>query len=189
MLVAVMNPCYCGYYGDSQRQCTCSPSMVNKYQKRISGPLLDRIDIFVEVPRVEYEKLTADAAGEESSAVRQRVEQASERQRHRFAGTSVQTNADMGPAEVWDHCKLDDAAQSLAKAAMDQLQLSARAYPPHPEAFSHHRGPRRRRQHRRLASGGGCPVSTSRERVGENAVPQSYRRLIPAPGIPERFAP
>ena len=128
MLVAAMNPCYCGYYGDSQRQCTCSPSMVNKYQKRISGPLLDRIDIFVEVPRVEYEKLTADAAGEESSAVRQRVEQASERQRHRFAGTSVQTNADMGPAEVWDHCKLDDAAQSLAKAAMDQLQLSARAY-------------------------------------------------------------
>ena len=128
MLVAAMNPCYCGYYGDAQRQCTCSPSMVNKYQKRISGPLLDRIDIFVEVPRVEYEKLTADAAGEESSAVRQRVEQASERQRHRFAGTSVQTNADMGPAEVWDHCKLDDAAQSLAKAAMEQLQLSARAY-------------------------------------------------------------
>ena len=128
MLVAAMNPCYCGYYGDSQRQCTCSPSMVNKYQKRISGPLLDRIDIFVEVPRVEYEKLTANVAGEESSAVRQRVEQASERQRHRFAGTSVQTNADMGPAEVWDHCKLDDAAQSLAKAAMDQLQLSARAY-------------------------------------------------------------
>ena len=128
MLVAAMNPCYCGYYGDAQRQCTCSPSMVNKYQKRISGPLLDRIDIFVEVPRVEYEKLTADTAGEESSAVRQRVEQASERQRHRFAGTNVQTNADMGPAEVWDHCKLDDAAQSLAKAAMDQLQLSARAY-------------------------------------------------------------
>ena len=128
MLVAAMNPCYCGYYGDAQRQCTCSPSMVNKYQKRISGPLLDRIDIFVEVPRVEYEKLTADAVGEESSAVRQRVEQASKRQRHRFAGTSVQTNADMGPAEVWEHCKLDDAAQSLARAAMEQLQLSARAY-------------------------------------------------------------
>ena len=128
MLVAAMNPCYCGYYGDAQRQCSCSPSMVNKYQKRISGPLLDRIDIFVEVPRVEYEKLTADAVGEESSAVRQRVEQASKRQRHRFAGTSVQTNADMGPAEVWEHCKLDDAAQSLARAAMEQLQLSARAY-------------------------------------------------------------
>ncbi len=128
MLVAAMNPCLCGYYGDAQRQCTCSPSMVNKYQKRISGPLLDRIDIFVEVPRVEYEKLTTDAVGEESSAVRDRVEQASERQRHRFAGTSVQTNADMGPAEVWDHCKLDDAAQSLARAAMEQLQLSARAF-------------------------------------------------------------
>ncbi len=128
MLVAAMNPCLCGYYGDAQRQCTCSPTMVNKYQKRISGPLLDRIDIFVEVPRVEYEKLTADAVGEGSSAVRDRVEQASERQRHRFAGTGVQTNADMGPAEVWDHCKLDDAAQSLARAAMEQLQLSARAF-------------------------------------------------------------
>ena len=128
MLVAAMNPCLCGYYGDAQRQCTCSPSMVSKYQKRISGPLLDRIDIFVEVPRVEYEKLTADSAGEESSYVRERVERASERQRHRFAGTGVQTNADMGPAEVWDHCKLDEAAQSLARAAMEQLQLSARAF-------------------------------------------------------------
>ena len=128
MLVAAMNPCLCGYYGDAQRQCTCSPSMVSKYQKRISGPLLDRIDIFVEVPRVEYDKLTADSSGEESSTVRERVEEASERQRHRFAGTSVQTNADMGPAEVWENCKLDDAAQSLARAAMEQMQLSARAF-------------------------------------------------------------
>ena len=128
MLVAAMNPCLCGYYGDAQRQCTCSPSMVNKYQKRISGPLLDRIDIFVEVPRVEYEKLTADAVGEGSGAVRDRVEQASERQRRRFAGAGIQANADMGPAEVWEHCKLDDAAQSLARAAMEQLQLSARAF-------------------------------------------------------------
>ena len=128
MLVAAMNPCLCGYYGDAQRQCTCSPGMVNKYQKRISGPLLDRIDIFVEVPRVEYEKLTAEASGEESSTVRERVEGASERQRHRFVGTGVQTNADMGPAEVWEHCKLDDAAQSLARAAMEQMQLSARAF-------------------------------------------------------------
>ena len=71
MLAAAMNPCYCGYYGDPQKQCTCSPSMVTKYQKRISGPLLDRIDIFVEVPRVEYDKLTGADMGEASAMVRQ----------------------------------------------------------------------------------------------------------------------
>ena len=128
MLVAAMNPCYCGYYGDPQKQCTCSSSMVSKYQKRISGPLLDRIDIFVEVPRVEYDKLTGEDIGETSAQVRQRVEKARDQQRHRFAGTGYQSNADMGPAEVWEHCKLDDAAQGLARAAMDQLHLSARAF-------------------------------------------------------------
>jgi magnesium chelatase family protein len=128
MMVAAMNPCYCGYYGDPQTRCTCSPGMVVKYQKRISGPLLDRIDIFVEVPRVEYEKLTGEAVGEESAAVRQRVEWASERQRGRFGDTGIRSNSDMGPAEVWEHCKLDDAAQGLAKAAMERLHLSARAF-------------------------------------------------------------
>jgi magnesium chelatase family protein len=128
MLVAAMNPCYCGYYGDPHKQCTCSPGMVSKYQKRISGPLLDRIDIFVEVPRVEYDKLTGEETGEESAQVRQRVERARGRQRLRFAGTAMQSNADMGPAEVWEHCKLDSAAQGLARAAMEQLHLSARAF-------------------------------------------------------------
>ena len=128
MLVAAMNPCYCGYYGDSQKQCTCSPSMVTKYQKRISGPLLDGIDIFVEVPRVEYDKLTGADMGEDSATVRQRVERASGQQRQRFVGTGIRSNADMGPAEVWEHCKLDNAAQGLAKAAMEQLHLSARAF-------------------------------------------------------------
>ncbi len=129
MLVAAMNPCYCGYYGDPQRQCTCSSGMVTKYQKRISGPLLDRIDIFVEVPRVEYDKLTGDEPGESSAQVRERVEAARSRQRERFEESAgVQSNADMGPAEVWEHCKLDEAAQALARAAMDQLHLSARAF-------------------------------------------------------------
>ena len=129
MLVAAMNPCYCGYYGDPQRQCSCSPSMVTKYQKRISGPLLDRIDIFVEVPRVEYDKLTADEPAESSALVRERVEAARARQRARFEESAgVQSNADMGPAEVWEHCRLDAAAQALARAAMDQLHLSARAF-------------------------------------------------------------
>ncbi|MBF8267585.1 MAG: ATP-binding protein [Dehalococcoidia bacterium] len=128
MMVAAMNPCYCGYYGDHQRQCTCSPGMVNKYQKRISGPLLDRIDIFVEVPRVEYEKLTSGAAGEGSAVVRQRVARAREQQRMRFASPNIQSNADMGPAQVWEHCKLDAATQGLARVAMEQLHLSARAF-------------------------------------------------------------
>jgi magnesium chelatase family protein len=128
MLVAAMNPCYCGYYGDPQKQCTCSSSMVTKYQKRISGPLLDRIDIFMEVPRVEYDKLKGADMGEDSATVRQRVEKASEQQRQRFTGAGIRSNADMGPAEVWEHCKLDNAAQGLAKAAMEQLHLSARAF-------------------------------------------------------------
>jgi magnesium chelatase family protein len=127
-MVAAMNPCYCGWFGDPKRPCTCSPGQVARYQKRISGPLLDRLDIFVEVPRVEYEKLTAEATGETSEAVRKRVEAARERQRRRFAGTPLLSNADMGPAEVWQHCKLEASAQSLARAAMEQLHLSARAF-------------------------------------------------------------
>jgi magnesium chelatase family protein len=103
-------------------------SMVSRYQKRISGPLLDRIDIHIEVPRVEYEKLSDDRLGEPSQAIRDRVEAAREQQRARFEGTRLRTNADMGPAEVRDHCRIDDAGKSLLKAAMRQLQMSARAY-------------------------------------------------------------
>lgn len=128
VLVAAMNPCYCGWHGDPKRQCSCSPGEVQRYQKRVSGPLLDRIDIFVEMPRIEYEKLTSEPTGEESTTIRKRVEVARERQRARLAGTLLQSNADMGPAEVWNYCKLEPAAQSLAKAAMEQLHLSARAY-------------------------------------------------------------
>src|ERR671939_28054 len=83
-----LHGCPCGYYGDSLRACTCSESAVTRYQKRLSGPLLDRIDIHLDVPRVEYEKLASDRAGEPSSAVRARVEAARERQRQRYAGTS-----------------------------------------------------------------------------------------------------
>jgi magnesium chelatase family protein len=128
MLVAAMNPCPCGYYGDPGRECTCSLGMVSKYQKRISGPLLDRIDIHVEVPRVEYEKLADDRLGEPSASVRERVEAARARQRERFAGTNILCNADMQPADVRAHCQVDATGKSLLKAAMTQLQLSARAY-------------------------------------------------------------
>ncbi len=103
-------------------------SMVSRYQKRISGPLLDRIDIHIEVPRVEYEKLSDDRLGEPSAAIRARVEAARERQRQRFKGTRLLTNADMGPAEVRDHGRIDKAGRSLLRAAMKQLHMSARAY-------------------------------------------------------------
>jgi magnesium chelatase family protein len=102
--------------------------MVSRYQKRISGPLLDRIDIHIEVPRVEYEKLTDERLGEPSAAIQGRVEAARERQRRRFDGTGLMSNADMGPSEVRNFCQIDDAGKSLLRAAMHQLQMSARAY-------------------------------------------------------------
>ncbi len=128
MLVAAMNPCPCGYYGDPLKDCSDSLSNVLRYQKRISGPLLDRIDIHIQVPRVDYEKLASDKQGEPSAKIRARVEQARERQRARFAGTRLRCNADMGPAEVRKYCPVDDASKNLLRAAMQQLQMSARAY-------------------------------------------------------------
>ncbi len=127
-LVASMNPCPCGWYGDATHECTCSPMMVTRYQKRISGPLLDRIDIHVDVPRVAYEKLTDQRLGESSEGVRARVEAAREKQRARFGASGIASNADMRPAEVRKHCKLDEAGNALIKAAMNQLGLSARAF-------------------------------------------------------------
>ena len=127
-LIAAMNPCPCGWHGDPMRECTCAPAVVSRYQKRISGPLLDRIDVYVEVPRVDHLKLTDARLGEDSSAVRARVERARDIQRRRFAGTTRTTNADMRPAEVRTYCKLDDSGLSLVRSAMTQLQLSARAF-------------------------------------------------------------
>ncbi|MCS7221203.1 MAG: YifB family Mg chelatase-like AAA ATPase [Anaerolineae bacterium] len=128
ILIAALNPCPCGYYGDPVKECTCSPTMVSRYQKRISGPLLDRIDIHVEVPRVDFEKLADTRRGEPSAVVRARVEAARERQRRRFAGTQLQCNADMRPAEIREFCPIDEAGRSLLGAAMRQMQMSARAY-------------------------------------------------------------
>ena len=127
-LAAAMNPCPCGYYGDPTRPCTCSSSMVTRYQKRISGPLMDRIDIHMQVPRVDYQKLRDMRPGESSTEVRMRVETARERQRVRFEGTGIASNADMRPAHVRKHCALDEPCQALMKTAMRQLQLTARAY-------------------------------------------------------------
>jgi len=102
--------------------------MIQNYRKRISGPLLDRIDINVEVPRVDYEKLTRTTPAESSAAIRSRVEMARARQQDRFAGTSLTCNADMGPAEIREYCVLPPEGQSLIRSAMRQMHLSARAY-------------------------------------------------------------
>jgi magnesium chelatase family protein len=129
ILIGACNPCPCGHYQDvGGKPCTCSPTMITRYQKRLSGPLLDRIDIHVEVPRVEYDKLTDDRRGEPSAAIRARVEAARVIQRERFAGRPVLTNSELRPAEIQEFCGLDSAAQALVKAAMRQLNLSARAY-------------------------------------------------------------
>lgn len=129
MMVAAMNPCPCGYLGDPLRECTCSPSVIRRYQQRLSGPLLDRIDIHVEVPRVAYEKLTDDRRGEPSDTVRARVEAARERQRVRFRQEArLQSNADMGPSEIRHYCALEQEGQALLNTTLRQMQLSARAY-------------------------------------------------------------
>ncbi len=131
-LIAAMNPCPCGYFGDSLKACTCSMGTVTKYQKRISGPLLDRFDIHIEVPRVEYEKLSDQRLGEASSRIQARVEAARDTQRVRFSTNGDESvivcNADMRPAEVRKHCQLDDTSRNLMRSAMSQMQLSARAY-------------------------------------------------------------
>jgi magnesium chelatase family protein len=128
MLIAAQNPCPCGYYGDSTKTCTCSNATITRYQKRISGPLMDRIDIHVDVPRVPYEKLSAKRRGEPSDAVRERVEAARERQAQRFADLPIYCNAEMGPSEVKALCTLDDTGRQLMKSAMRQMSLSARAF-------------------------------------------------------------
>ncbi|MBX6770779.1 MAG: YifB family Mg chelatase-like AAA ATPase [Chloroflexi bacterium] len=128
MLIGAMNPCPCGHFQDSLRPCTCSPQAIARYQSRLSGPLLDRIDIYLEVPRVDYEKLVDMRPGESSEVVRARVTAARERQARRFHGRTLRLNAEMGPAEVREFCRVDPAGQALLRMAMQQLRLSARAF-------------------------------------------------------------
>ncbi|GIK73853.1 MAG: Fis family transcriptional regulator [Chloroflexota bacterium] len=131
ILVAAMNPCPCGYYGDDRQQCTCSLSAVQRYQQRISGPLLDRIDIHLDMARVPFQKLASLEAGEDSATIRARVEAARKVQEQRFqkwGKPNVIVNGDMGPAEVQAFCEIDEAGRNLMRAAMQQMNLSARAY-------------------------------------------------------------
>lgn len=128
MLVAAMNPCPCGYYGHPSRSCVCSPQAVRQYLSRISGPLLDRIDLHVEVPPVEYGQLAARQPGEASASIRERVNAARLKQRERFAGTEIACNACIPAGKLSEYCPLSNEAQVLMKNAFERLGLSARSY-------------------------------------------------------------
>ena len=128
MLIAAMNPCPCGYFNHPKKACTCTENAVQKYLNRISGPLLDRIDIHIEVPPVEYDELTARGAEETSAEVRARVNAARAIQTERFKGISAKCNARIEPAQFETFCVMDDKANRMLKTAFDRLALTARAY-------------------------------------------------------------
>ena len=128
MLVAAMNPCPCGFRGDPKRHCSCNPMQVEKYLTRISGPLLDRIDIHIEVPPVPFRELSNDKQGTDSGTIREKVIEARVVQKKRFDGDPLAFNGRMTPRQIRKHCKLDGPAESLLKTAMEEMGLSARAH-------------------------------------------------------------
>ena len=127
-LVAAMNPCPCGYFGHPTKQCTCSPNMVRKYLNRISGPMLDRLDLHVEVPPVDYKSLANTAKGETSEKIRQRVNRARQIQNERYKGTGISCNARITPSLLREACVMTDEAAQYLSRSFDELGLSARAY-------------------------------------------------------------
>ncbi len=128
ILVAALNPCPCGFFGDPKRECRCSLIQVQRYRNRISGPLLDRIDIQLEVPAAEFREVASKQEGEKSATIRERIVAVRKRQTERFARSKVRCNARMSSKMVRAHCQLDDASEELLRLAMQQLGLSARAY-------------------------------------------------------------
>jgi magnesium chelatase family protein len=128
MLVTAMNPCPCGFFTDTQHECTCSPLMIQRYRSRISGPLLDRIDIHIEVPAVRYKELSSRDGGESSAAIRERVNRARDVQLERFRGRPFFSNAQMGARELRTFCQVGAPAERLLELAINRLGLSARAY-------------------------------------------------------------
>ncbi|HVU34135.1 MAG TPA: ATP-binding protein [Opitutaceae bacterium] len=123
-----MYPCPCGYLGDKKHECRCSPTQIQRYRARISGPLLDRIDLHIEAPALSIAELRTDGTGEPSAAIRARVAAARQRQTGRFAGTKATANARMSHAQIRKHCAIESALGDLLQQAMEQLHLSARAY-------------------------------------------------------------
>jgi magnesium chelatase family protein len=128
MMVAAMNPCPCGFFNDRLKPCSCTPNMIHKYVQKISGPLLDRIDIHIEVPRLRQEELMAKTPGESSQKIRNRVCLAREIQQARFAGSKIYCNAQMTSRHLKTFCKLDPDAELMLKQGVEQLRLSARAF-------------------------------------------------------------
>lgn len=127
-LIASMNPCPCGYLSDPDRDCSCSPTQIIKYQKKISGPLIDRIDLHVEVPRIKFEKLSNENLSEPSKSIRERVEAARKRQEERFKNKKIISNSEMSSQDVKEFCKIDNQTLDLLKTAVSQFRLSARSY-------------------------------------------------------------
>ena len=128
MLICAMNPCPCGYLGDPHHQCTCAPSQIHRYKRRVSGPLLDRIDIHVEVPAVPYKELSKDFCGESSKYIKERIQNAKEKQVERFKKDNIFANAKMRSKHIKKYCALTPDAQDILETAMQKLGLSARAY-------------------------------------------------------------
>ncbi len=128
MLVAAMNPCKCGFHGDPLHQCACTPHQIQSYRSRVSGPLLDRIDIHIEVPAIKFNEIASDAAAEASSSIRERVTRARQVQQERFKSDGIYANAQMKPRHIRKYCRIDEDSQNLMERAMNKLGLSARAY-------------------------------------------------------------
>lgn len=128
MMIASMNPCPCGFYGDKKHDCTCSPKRISQYLGKVSGPLLDRIDLHIEVPAVDYEDLEKSGKAESSAKIKARVDKARQLQVRRYKGTGIYSNSDLTPALIDKFCHLDDAANQVMKAAFESLGMSARAY-------------------------------------------------------------
>ncbi len=128
MVVGALNPCQCGYFGDLKRECRCSLNQVQRYRQRVSGPLLDRIDLHIEVPAVQFKELSSPQDGESSAAIRERILAARAIQLERYTGTPTRNNARMSPRQLKAHCKLDEQSHELLKMAMSELHLSARAH-------------------------------------------------------------
>lgn len=128
MLIASMNPCPCGYYGSPDKECTCTPQAINKYMSKISGPLLDRIDIHVEVTPVKYNKLNSDTPSESSQDIKLRVNKARNIQSERYKNYDIFSNSELPPKLITKYCKLNSQSKSLMENAFSKLNLSARAY-------------------------------------------------------------
>ena len=128
MFVTSMNPCPCGYYGSTEKECTCTPEAIKKYMGKISGPLLDRIDMQIEVAPVKYQKLEQKQIAETSEEIKQRVDKARNIQLKRYEGQKIYSNSELTPKLIETYCELDKSSQKIMKEAFQKLNFSARAY-------------------------------------------------------------